>query len=246
VLIGIDSDNLDWLAFGGGCKFIEFRSKVFAVTVLTDSSFNSIVLDPTKNVLVEFYAPWCGHCKKLAPDYEKLAKIYNTESDIVIANLDATENTGSATKFGVSGYPTIKWFPKDNKGGVDYNSGRTVEEFVQFINRETGAERSLDGGFSPNAGRIEELDELVERFNQNPNQRKAILAEAEGKVAGLSSHKNGEFAKFYTVLMKRALEKGDAASEVERLERMIKSGNIAPAKLGEFLKRLNIARLFKQ
>lgn len=44
-----------------------------AVTVLTDDNFDSIVKDSTKNVLVEFYAPWCGHCKSLAPIYEKLA-----------------------------------------------------------------------------------------------------------------------------------------------------------------------------
>jgi len=226
---------------------IRIKEAPTAVTILTDNSFDSVVMDSKKNVLVEFYAPWCGHCKKLAPDYEKLAKIFNSESDVVIANLDATENAASATKFGVSGYPTIKWFPKDNKAGEDYNSGRSLEEFVQFINLKTGSERNAEGGFLPTAGRIQELDELVDRFLKNPSQRKTILAETEAKIATLGSHTNAEYAKFYKVAMKRILEKGDSfgAEETVRLERMIGTGNIAPEKYGEFSKRINIARLFK-
>jgi len=226
---------------------IRIKEAATAVTVLTDSSFDSVVLDANKHVLVEFYAPWCGHCKKLAPDYEKLAKIFSTEADVVVANLDATENAASANKFSVSGYPTIKWFPKDNKAGVDYNGGRSLEEFVQFINTEAGTERNAEGAFLETAGRIEELDALADRFLKNPSQRAAILAEADSKIASLSTHKNAEYAKFYKVAMKRIVEKGDGfgAEEVARLERMIGSGSIAPEKIGEFSKRVNIARVFK-
>jgi len=216
-----------------------------AVTVLTESSFDSIVMDPKKNVLVEFYAPWCGHCKKLAPDYEKLAKIFNSEKDIVIASLDATEHKAPAEKFGVSGYPTIKWFPKDNKAGVAYEGGRSVEDFVTYINQHTGTERKADGGFSETAGRIPELDELAQRFMKNPSQRSAILAEASSKASS-SSHSNAEFAKFYVMTMKRINEKGNdyAKQEAQRLERMVNSGSVAPEKLGELAKRINIAKAF--
>ncbi|KAG6478807.1 hypothetical protein ZIOFF_062251 [Zingiber officinale] len=66
-----------------------------AKSVLIGKTFYHIVLDVNKDVLVEFYAPWlvylprCGHCKHLAPIYEKLANAYKLEDDVVIANLDA-------------------------------------------------------------------------------------------------------------------------------------------------------------
>jgi protein disulfide-isomerase A6 len=52
------------------------------VITLTDTTFNEIVLDPEKDVLVEFYAPWCGHCKNLAPVWESLAKTFTNDKDV--------------------------------------------------------------------------------------------------------------------------------------------------------------------
>lgn len=54
---------------------------------LTLDTFNSIVMNPSKNTLVEFYAPWCGHCKALAPIYEKLGHIFKAEKDVVLAKV---------------------------------------------------------------------------------------------------------------------------------------------------------------
>jgi thiol-disulfide isomerase/thioredoxin len=62
------------------------------VKVIVGKSFEEIALDESKDVLVEFYAPWCGHCKALAPKYDELAKKLAWNKNLVIAKMDSTLN----------------------------------------------------------------------------------------------------------------------------------------------------------
>jgi protein disulfide-isomerase A1 len=62
------------------------------VKVVVGHNWDTIVNDKTKDVLVEFYAPWCGHCKKLTPIYNKLAETLSSNPNIVIAKIDGTLN----------------------------------------------------------------------------------------------------------------------------------------------------------
>jgi len=101
------------------------------VKVLVGKNFASVARDKTKSVLVEFYAPWCGHCKKLAPIWDQLAEKYESHPDVVIAKMDSTSNEVEDLK--ITNFPTIKYFPKDLDEIVDYSGDRTLEALVKFI-----------------------------------------------------------------------------------------------------------------
>jgi len=104
------------------------------VKVLVGSNFEEVAMDKTKDVLVEFYAPWCGHCKKLAPIWDDLGAKFEGVEDVVIAKMDSTMNEVKNVK--VKGFPTIKLFRKETNEMVDYNGGRTLDDFVGFLRPE--------------------------------------------------------------------------------------------------------------
>jgi len=106
--------------------------------VAVAKNFKGLIADVDKDALIEFYAPWCGHCKNLAPKYEELATKLKDE-DVVIAKMDATAND-VPPNYKVEGFPTIYWLPKNTKTPVVYNGGREVKDFLKWI-----AEHSTDG-----------------------------------------------------------------------------------------------------
>uniref|UniRef100_A0A183IPG3 Protein disulfide-isomerase n=1 Tax=Soboliphyme baturini TaxID=241478 RepID=A0A183IPG3_9BILA len=109
------------------------------VIVAVGKTFHDIV-GQDKDVLIEFYAPWCGHCKNLAPIYEELATKMKDEDNIVIAKMDATANE-VPPNYSVSGFPTIYWAPKGQKDSPKlYKGGRTVDDFIKYIAEEATEE----------------------------------------------------------------------------------------------------------
>ena len=126
------------------------------VQVVVAHNYQDVVIDNEKDVLLEFYAPWCGHCKayvsplsqnqkhsvsnkspSLAPKYEELAAMYTPDytSKVTIAKVDATVNDVPDE---ISGFPTIKLFPAGGKSApIVYDGSRTIEDLAAFV-KENG------------------------------------------------------------------------------------------------------------
>jgi len=100
------------------------------VKVLVNSNFESVAMQEGKDVLVEFYAPWCGHCKKLAPIWDELGEHFKDNEKIVIAKIDMTANELETVQ--VRGFPTLKLFKADNTV-EDYKGGRELKDLVKFL-----------------------------------------------------------------------------------------------------------------
>jgi len=128
------------------------------VKTLVASNFDEVVFNKDKAVLVEFYAPWCGHCKQLVPIYDKLAESYEDREDVVITKIDATANELEHTK--ITSFPTIKLYTKDENKAVEYAGERTVEGLSAFIN-SNGVEGAH--GFMPKAEEEDEDDDLPKK-----------------------------------------------------------------------------------
>ena len=108
------------------------------VQIIVAKNYDDIVLDDAKDVLVEFYAPWCGHCKALAPKYDILAGLYvdaGLTDKVTIAKVDATANDVPDE---IQGFPTIKLYKAgDKKNPVTYSGSRSIEDLIKFV-KESG------------------------------------------------------------------------------------------------------------
>jgi len=211
---------------------------------LTDSTFNKVVLDEEKDVLVEFYAPWCGHCKSLAPVWESVAKTFANDKDVVVAKIDAEAETTVAQNYGISSYPQLKFFPKGSKKEpVNYEKGRTEKDFIDFLNENAGTSRVLGGGLSDNAGRILDLDELATKLAAATSKAEEgeVYTELEQVLGKITSNDAKYYAK---VFEKLKADPQYPTNEKHRLEAIVAKGNVASEKLDNFKTRMNILSAF--
>jgi len=102
------------------------------VKIVVGKNYDDIVLDKEKDVFVEFYAPWCGHCKNLAPIWEQLGEAFADVKTVTIAKMDATANHAPES-LEIKGFPTLIFFPADNKAGLPFNGDRDLESLRQFV-----------------------------------------------------------------------------------------------------------------
>ena len=138
----------------------------------TAETFASQV-EETKH-FVMFFAPWCGHCKRLAPTWNELAKLYNEkeEKEVIIAKVDCTTDTALCAENDVTGYPTIKFFPNGKEGAIRYKGVRDLNALQDFVEEQLDREPEFapedkQAGERPPEGPLYDLnDENFAEFTQ--------------------------------------------------------------------------------
>lgn len=139
------------------------------VVTLTDANFDDLVLNSGDVWLVEFYAPWCGHCKALAPEWEQAAS--DLKGAVKLGALDATAHEAKAAEYGIRGFPTIKVFgpaagaPSD---ATDYEGARTASGITSYALQ---ALETLGGGL-----KIKELDSMATLTDHCSGKASCVIA----------------------------------------------------------------------
>ncbi|KAL7271586.1 hypothetical protein RUND412_005645 [Rhizina undulata] len=164
------------LAFAGGAN--AFYTKSSDVLMLDEKSFKKEILDSNYASIVEFFAPWCGHCQNLKPAYEKTAKALNGLAKVAAVNCDEEQNKPFCHQAGVTGFPTLKIFrPSGKKGKPDsevYQGARTAKGMVDAV-----VERM------PNHVIRLKSSELDDFLSKNNETAKAILFTNKGMTTAL-------------------------------------------------------------
>jgi len=111
---------------------LDIQVKKDAVLKLNDENFDDTITEGL--TFVKFFAPWCGHCRNLAPTWEDLANKYSSQSDIKIAKVDCTEVHDLCSRHSVRGYPTLLLF----RGGAkiaEYEQSRSLDSLAAFVEK---------------------------------------------------------------------------------------------------------------
>merc|ERR1719231_208908 len=207
-----------------------------AVTVLNKDNFDDFATS-ARFALVEFYAPWCGHCKQLAPTYEKLAKVFEGDQNVVvIGKVDATEETELAERYNIEGFPTLKFFEIDSSEAEDYEGDRSLEALVDLVNGEAVLHRDTEGGLKPEAS-----------IDKNWSQKivsdgcESFIQETTGRDDYVSGDRAETLGR-YTKICEKILGKGAKylTTELARVSKMIESDTVKPMKRTEFQHKKNI------
>lgn len=213
------------------------------ITDLDVENFDQLV-NGRRHALVEFYAPWCGHCKRMTPEFKKLgAKIAGDaglSSRVIVGKVDADKHRPLGERFDVKGFPTILFFSRGKpveKFSV-YQGPRGYDGFLKFIEEQLEA----DKGFARSSG----LDSLATQFLDAVEDARSGIVEQISAAAGALTGDDKSAGDLYARYAKKAIEKGSDyfQSEYERLERILSNGNVSPAKLQEVARKSSVLTAF--
>jgi len=181
------------------------------VISLTPENYSSATAG--KTVFIKFFAPWCGHCKSMASDWEKLAAKYEGSESELIAEVDCTieTNDGICAENGVQGFPTLKY--GDASALEDYQGGRDYDSLESFAAQNL---KPTCSAFKIELCEGDEKAKLEGYFNLSVDDLKAKVKEVEAIVkASEETFEKGleELQNTYMDMMEKHEEKMAAEKE---------------------------------
>ncbi|CAG9460508.1 unnamed protein product [Pedinophyceae sp. YPF-701] len=213
------------------------------VVDLDSSNFDTVVTG-AKGAFVEFYAPWCGHCKHLAPEFKKLGAAVTADaslrSRVTIGKVNADTHRALGQKFGVQGFPTLMYFPRgvrptSDKDAVPYNGARSAGAIADWIRDQLADDEDF--------ARVADLDELAIDFLAG--KQGDALEGAQAYAAGKTGDEKAN-AEAYVAIMKKIIDKGSEypAKERARLGRVLASGSVAADRLQAMRRKHSVLGAF--
>lgn len=183
-------------------------------------------------------------CKSLAPTWEALAEIYDRDSEkVMIVKVDADSETSKAVaaRFGVKSFPTIKYFPQRSQAAENYESGRSKEDFVDFVNEKAGTMRLVSGRLNEKAGLVDSLESAMKASGLgNPSDLLQTMKEAKNGL-------NDQYFPYYLRTLEKLLkDETFIEKELARIQKILQKGNVAMQKMDDLVSRSNILNSFQR
>lgn len=193
------------------------------------------IINNTHCVFTMFYNPNSGNGKQFIPALKQVAEAFKYDDRVEIVANDVDLYKFFNWDYGLSMFPDMRLWCKDENEPVKYSGGKSAQEILDFINDYCGTQRGLNGRLSVEAGIIDEVSQIVEDF-LTKGHRAQYITEMESV----------EGTKYYVTVMKEIIEKGDSfiTEERDRLNRLLNSKALAPDKIDEFQIRVNILGVF--
>eukprot|EP00457_Paulinella_chromatophora_P007298 gb/GEZN01007321.1/.p1 GENE.gb/GEZN01007321.1/~~gb/GEZN01007321.1/.p1 ORF type:complete len:219 (-),score=47.79 gb/GEZN01007321.1/:194-850(-) len=169
-----------------------------ASVTLTTKGFEEAITG--KAAFVMFFAPWCGHCKKMKPDWEKLGGDFSASKTVLIGNVDCTVEKDLCSKFGVQGYPTIKYFTGNTAADGDkYEGGRTYDDLKTWADENLGPSCGMATRELCSAEQLEKMDAVAALPKAD---RDAEIATIEKAIADAETRFKEEVQKLQEMYQK--------------------------------------------
>ncbi|CDR47690.1 CYFA0S36e00452g1_1 [Cyberlindnera fabianii] len=234
----------------GFIKFIGEHSDAYVyipkvesnVVQVGDLDFDERLLQSGKNVFVVFTASWCGHCKNLHPDWEKLANVFKDDDNVIIAEVSTTDSPAEELKekYAISGFPTILTFKANDPHHIPFAAARNLESLTNWVNEIAGTHRAPDGSLTETAGRFPKIDEQIKTLlQQTPDRANEVATELLEQL--------GEGMDYYRKCLNKIINGEDAFfnKEINRLEGILAKSKLTRDRLDSLQKRLNVLKVFK-
>lgn len=236
------------------------RPEKSSVIEVTAANFDEVVMDPELDVLVDFYAPWCGHCKKLSPVFDHMSHVFERDSHCKFVKIDVDDPANAEIKkrFQITSYPTLSFFPSgsNDKWPRPYLQERNVEGFLKFMNEKCGTFRNEDGSLSTYAGRMPALDGFASRFYHAAAGARAAIVDETTKYIdemkkNLVSPRKIAAGQYYMRVMERVTRDGPeyVQRESQRLGRLLSKhaeglSSLTAEKVDELTRKVNVLSAF--